>query len=334
MPANLTPDYKAAEAEFRKARTPEDKLRHLREMLRLVPKHKGTDHLQADIKTRIKELNEELAGPKKGGARTGPPTSVRPDGAAQVALVGPPNTGKSALHDRLTGSHAATGPYPFTTQFAQPGMLPVGDVNIQLVDLPPVASQHPVPWLANSLRPADGCLLVVDLGDPGCVEDVAEVHSMLAQRRIVLSESWEPGWEDPDDPFAQRLPVLLVANKADEIPAVDEQLAVFEDLGGYGYEAVCVSAATGAGLDAIGRFLFSHLGIVRVYSKLPGQPPDLDSPFTLRSGQTVADMAALVHKELAERVNFARLWRGGHEKGHVGRDHHLEDGDVVELHVH
>lgn len=345
MPANLTPDYKAAEAEYRKARTPEDRLRHLREMLRLVPKHKGTEHLQADMKTRIKELTEELAGPRKGGSRTGPPTTVRPEGAGQVALVGPPNSGKSALHDRLTGSHAATGPYPFTTQFPVPGMLPVDDVHVQLVDLPPVSRQHPVPWLANALRPADACLLVVDLGDPGCVDDVFELHDILRERRVILTEQWEepaPGGGEPagtddddeDDPFAHRLPVLLVATKADQIDDPEEQLAVFEDLGGYGYQALATSAVTGQGLDRIGPFLFSHLGVVRAYSKLPGQSPDLTKPFTLRRGQTVADVATLIHKELAEQVTFARLWRGGAEKGQVGRDHPLEDGDVVELHVH
>ena len=160
MPANLSPEYKAAEAEFRGARSPEDRLRSLREMLRTLPKHKGTEHLQADIKTRIKEITEELAGPKKGGARTAPPTAIRPEGAAQIALLGPPNSGKSSLHARLTGSHATSGPYPFTTQFPLPGMLPYEDVAFQLVDLPPVCRKHPVPWLAAALRSADACLLV------------------------------------------------------------------------------------------------------------------------------------------------------------------------------
>jgi len=187
MPANLSPEYKAAEAAFKRAREPKERLDLLRTMLRTLPKHKGTDHLQADIKTRIKELTDELAGPKKGGARRGPPTAFKREGAAQLALVGPPNTGKSTLHDRLTGSHAQIGEYPFTTQFAQPGMMPHDDVTFQLIDLPPVSVEHPVPWIANALQPADGCLLVVDLCEAGCMERAVAVRDILADRKVVLT---------------------------------------------------------------------------------------------------------------------------------------------------
>ena len=106
MPANLSPEYKLAEAAYRKARDPKERLLHLREMLRVIPKHKGTEHLQADIKARVKDLTGELEHGPKGGSRTGPALVVRPEGAAQIALVGPPNAGKSLLHARLT---AATG---------------------------------------------------------------------------------------------------------------------------------------------------------------------------------------------------------------------------------
>jgi uncharacterized protein len=331
MPANLSPGYKAAEAEFRRARNPEDRLRWLREMLRTVPKHKGTEHLQADIKTRIKEITEELAGPKKGGARTASPTAVRPEGAAQVALLGPPNSGKSSLHAHLTGSHAASGPYPFTTQFPLPGMLPYQDVAFQLVDLPPVCRQHPIPWLAGALRSADACLLVTDLGDPTCVDDVVELQEVLAERRIVLTAAWPA--EEPDDAFALRLSTLLVGSKCDLRSNLDEELAVFEELIGARFPSIPVSTATGAGCDRLGPFLFERLGVVRVYTKPPGGPPDLGRPFTVRRGQTVGDVAWLIHKELAEGLRFARLWRGHFEGRQIGRDHPVEDGDVVELHV-
>ena len=331
MPANLSPEYKAAEAEFRRARNPEDRLRFLREMLRTVPKHKGTEHLQADIKTRIKELTDELAGPKKGGARTGPPTTVRPEGAAQVALVGPPNSGKSSLHARLTGSHAASGPYPFTTQFPLPGMLPYEDVAFQLVDLPPVCRQHPVPWLAGTLRPADAVALVVDLGDPTCVDAVAELHEVLGERRIVLTGDWPA--PESEDAFAVVLPTLLVAAKCDELPDADDELEVFRELTGCRYPALAASSVTGEGLGRLGPFLFDRLGVVRVYTKPPGGRPDLGRPFTVRRGDTVGDVAFLIHKELAEGLRFARLWRDGIEGRQIGRDHQVEDGDVIELHV-
>jgi len=337
MPANLTPEYKAAQAAFRKARDPRERLEWLREMLRVIPKHKGTDHLQGDIKRRIKELSEELERPKKGGTRSGPALVIRPEGVAQIALIGPPNAGKSSLHARLTGSGAQAAPYPFTTQYPEPGMMPHEDTYFQLVDLPAVSPEHPVPWLASTLQTADACLLVVDLGDPACVERVEAVHAVLRERRVTLTDRWEPARaaaEDDADPFALQLPALLLANRADCLADVDAELRAFLELTGLRYRAVAVSASTGRGLGEIGPLLFSHLGIVRVYTKAPGRAPDRDRPFTLRRGQTVEDVARLVHKDLARSLKYARVWgKSGFDGQHVGREHPVADGDVVELHA-
>jgi len=338
MPANLTPDYKAAEAAYRAAREPRERLECLREMLRTIPKHKGTDHLQADIKGRIAELTEELTAARRGATRTGPPTVIRPEGAAQIALLGPPNSGKSSLHHALTHSHAAVGPYPFTTQYPHPGMLRFEDVAFQLVDLPPVTAEHPVPWLANALQPADGAFLVVDLSDPGCVDQVLRLHQILAGRRAYLLPDWPrgvaPERHDAQDPFAIYLPTLLVAAKSDLVADLDGELAVLRELTGLTYPVLAASASTGAGLDAVGPWLFAALGVVRVYTKVPHRPADRSRPYTLRRGQTVHDVAVMVHKEVAGGLKHARLWgRGGAEGVQVGRDHLLEDGDVLELHA-
>jgi hypothetical protein len=337
MPANLSPEYKAAEAAFRTAREPRDRLHWLREMLRVIPKHKGTDHLQADIKHRIKELAEELEGPRKGGARGGPVLVVRPEGAAQIALIGPPNSGKSALHARLTGSGAHVGPYPFTTQYPEPGMLPFEDVHFQLVDLPPVSAEHPLPWLAAALQWADGCLLVVDLGEPACVEQVQSVLSILLEKRITLTADWPEGLPAPppdDDPFALRLPALLLANKSDRVSGLAAELQTFLELSALTLPALALSAETGHGLSELGPWLFRRLGVVRVYTKAPGKPPEHSHPYTLRRGQTVEDVARLVHQDIAAALKYARVWgRSGFAGQQVGREHLVEDGDVVELHV-
>lgn len=331
MPANLTPDYRAAEQRYRAARQPKERLDALREMLRLIPKHKGTDHLQADIKSKIAELTDQLTGPRRGGARTGPATVVHREGAAQVALLGPPNSGKSALHSRLTGSKSASEPYPYTTRFPEPGMLPVHDVSIQLVDLPSLSPEHEITWIGEALHQADAALLVVDLVDPDCVEAVASVHSMLDQRDIHLTADWTG---TSGRLFETRLPCLLVATKADLMQDPAGEIAAFTELEGFAFESIAVSAVTGQGCDRLGPLLFERLGIVRVYTKEPGQPPDMSRPFTVMAGATVADVAAHVHRDFVEAFAFARLWGpSGYDGARVGRDHVVVDGDVVELHI-
>ena len=340
MPANLTPEYKAAEAAFRKARDPGERLEGLREMLRAIPKHKGTDHLQGDIKRRIKELSEELARPARGGARGGPSLVLRPEGAAQIALIGPPNAGKSSLHAQLTGSTAHAAPYPFTTQYPEPGMMPHENISFQLVDLPAVSAEHPVPWLASTLQTAAAALLVVDLGDPACPEQVEAVRSVLGGSHVTLTDRWEPAGESAgaaaaveNDPFALRLPALLLANKVERLADPDVELRTLLEVTGLRYPALAVSAATGQGLGKIGPWLFGHLGVARIYTKAPGRPPDRGRPFIVHRGQTVEDVARLVHKDLARSLRYARVWgASGFDGQQVGREHLVEDGDVVELH--
>ena len=338
MPANLSPEYKAAEANFRKARDPRERLEWLREMLRVIPKHKGTDHLQGDIKHKIKDLSDELEGPKKGGTRSGPAVVTRPEGAAQLALIGPPNSGKSSLHVRLTGSNAHVAPYPFTTQHPEPGMMPHEDIYFQLVDLPAISPEHPVPWIADAMQSADGCLLVVDLSDPDCVEQMQTLHDVLRQRRVALIERWEPVDPsirvDDDDPFGMRFPTLMLANKSERLPDADAELRVFRELTSLPYPALPVSAATGHGLGELGPFLFRNLRVLRVYTKTPGHPADRTRPFTLRYGQTVGDVARFVHEDLTRTLRYARVWgKSGFDGQHVGREHKVEDGDIVELHT-
>lgn len=340
MPTNVTPDYKKAEEAYRKAREPKERLDCLREMFRTIPKHKGTEHLQADIKTRIKQLTDELAGPKKGGRRSGPSHVVRPDGAAQLCLLGPPNSGKSSLHARLTGSHSDVGPYPFTTHQPIPGMLPYEDIHFQLVDLPPVSDEFMEPWLVNALQPADGALLVVDISDPDCLEQVPMVLERLKEKKVFLTAAWRglesgaPGPADEtDDVFRLDLPTVMIANKSDLDPDPQE-IEVLEELLGLSFPTMTMSAQTGDGLDELGAFLFRALEIVRVYTKTPGKPADNDKPFTVRRGGTIHDVARLVHKDIARDLKFARMWGEEVFDGQqVGPDHLVTDGDLVELHL-
>lgn len=339
MPANLSPEYKQAQEAFRRAREPQERLDCLREMLRTIPRHKGTEHLQAEIKTRIKELSDELAGPRKGAVRGGPELAVHREGAAQVALVGPPNSGKSSLHARLTGSHAAAGPYPFTTKYPQPGMLVQEDVQLQLLDLPPVAEGYLEPWMPGTLHTADAVALVVDLADPGCVEQLDAIERRLHDKRVSLvPRAGPPGTAEAEevalDPFRVRLPTLLLANKADLLGEPQAELQVFRELAPDPFVSLAVSAENGRGLSAIGPALFELLQIVRIYSKIPGHPADMGRPFTLRGGGTVRDLAQQVHRGRAADLRFARVWgrSADFEGQQVSAEHRVADRDVVELH--
>ncbi len=344
MPANLSPEYKKAEQAFRAARDEADRLACLRDMLRTIPKHKGTEHLQRDIKSRIKQLTEELAGPRKGAVRSGPVHTVRREGAAQIALLGPPNAGKSSLHVKLTGSRADVGPYPHTTHAPMPGMLAYEDIHFQLIDLPPISADFFEPWFVNALQPADAALLVVDISDPECTDHVESILERLEERKITLSPHWPAGGQAPGnaddsederalDPFRIVLPTLLVANKIDRNPD-PEDIRVLKELTGVSFPAQAVSVESGQGLDALGRFLFTQLEVVRVYTKAPGKPAEMDRPFTLRAGASVLDVARLVHKDIAGSLRYARAWGGTVFDGQqVGPEHMVIDGDIVELHM-
>jgi len=213
------------------------------------------------------------------------------------------------------------------------------DVHFQLVDLPAISPEHRVPWLANALQTADAGLLVVDLGDPACVEQMQSVLALLRKIRVTLDNRWDEASTAAadladEDPFALVLPTLMLANKADQIADVEVELEAFRELTGLRFPSLAVSASTGAGLQEVGSWLFSHLGIVRVYTKTPGKPAEKERPFTLRRGQRIEDVARLVHKDLVHSLKYARVWgRTGIAGQHVGREHTVDDGDVVELHA-
>jgi hypothetical protein len=163
------------------------------------------------------------------------------------------------------------------------------------------------------------------------------LHDILRERRVTLTDGWASAGEsigESGDPFALRFPTLILANKSERLTDPGEELRVFRELTGLPYPALSVSAATGHGLGELGPFLFRNLRVLRVYTKTPGHPPDRERPFTLRHGQTVEDVAHLVHRDLTRTLRYARVWgKSGFDGQHVGREHKLEDGDVVELHT-
>jgi ribosome-interacting GTPase 1 len=325
MPANLTPAYLQAEATFRSAATVEEKITALEEMLRALPKHKGTDKLHADLRARLAKLKRE---PRKGPGR-GHSRRIPREGAGQVVLVGCPNAGKSSLVAALTHATPEIAPYPLTTRDATPGMMPFEDIAFQLVDLPPLCHEHVDFWVYDLVRAADLAWLVVPIDRPLVGLDVT--IELLAAKGIGLHPA---GTEPPATarPGWLPLPALLVVTGMDRAGA-DEDLAALRELLDQPWPSVPVSTVTRGGFTELGRRTFAALGIMRIYTKEPGNEPDHQRPFTLPAGSTVGVLATTIHQDIAERLKFARVWgRSVFDGQSVGEAHVLTEGDVVEIH--
>ncbi len=331
MAANLTPQYLEAEAEYKKAQTAEERLDCLKKMWSLLPKHKASEKLQAELKKKLKDAKEEIDHEKKTAKKGGVSYKIPKQGAGQYVILGAPNTGKSRLLTRLTRATPEVAAYPFTTREPHAGMMDWEDVHVQLIDTPPVTADFMEGWLSSMVRAADAALLLVDLGDdegPFAAEAVIE---RLAQTKTELrAAGFIPADADASIHYTK---TMLVANKID-LPGAEERLAIVRDLFGQRFPILVISAEHGTGLEELRNESYKFLNVIRVYTKQPSKPPDLKSPFTCPAGSTLVEMAALVHRDFAEHLKHARIWGTGVYDGQtVKRDHVLHDKDVVELHL-
>ena len=331
MAVNLPPHYHDADARYKKAQTPEDKLVALKEMWVILPKHKASEKVQAELKTKISELTDQIEQTKSGPKKAAPGTFKFPrQGAGQIAFLGPPNSGKSLLLTKLTKATPTVAPYPFTTREPVPGMMDYEDVRVQLIDLPPITIDAYEHFVTDVTRAADAAILFLDLSDD---DGVAATEATLARLTAARRELVPPGSPIPDDPAIYAVPTLLVANKGDD-EAADIRLEIAREAFGPRFPLHVVSAETGDGLTELRAALYDVLGVMRVYTKQPGKPADMTSPFTPAIGATVAELAGKVHRDLEDTVKTARVWGSGAFDGQtVGRDHVLRDKDVVELHT-
>ena len=323
MAVNLTPMYHKAEEVFRQAKTTAEKLAALEEMYALLPKHKASEKMQADLKTRMSKLRQAGEQPKaRGGIDL---FHVDKHGAGQYVLIGLPNCGKSALVGALTKAHVTVAPYPFATHAPVPGMMVYEDVQIQLVDMPPVTAEGPVPGMTGAIRAADGLIICIDLG-ADVLEQMEVCMGLLEGRGLV-----PPGRQVPEGGAAKR---MLVAGTKLDLPGAAENFQAMKELYGSAVPLLAVSAEKGDNLGEIARTCFKMLSVVRIYPKEPGKPPDKERPFVLPQGSTVLDLAAVIHKGLAANLKRARIWGANmYEGAPAPREHVLSDRDIVELHV-
>lgn len=326
MPANLPPEYFEAERRFKQAGTVAEKIAALEDLIASVPKHKGTDKLRADLRRRVSQLNKEALAQrkaKKGGRDS--LYSIEREGAAQIALVGLPNAGKSSLLASLTNAAPVIADYPITTLLPLSGMMPFENIQIQMVDLPPVGNESTDGWVSGILRNADALLLVVDLADEPHLQAELLVDQ-LSRWNIRVSAT------RPADDKGVLKRALIAANKSD-LPAAAENRPGFLDTWGPRFPIVFLSVLKKEHLEELKRAVFDLADIIRIYSKPPGKDADRTAPFTIHSGCTVIEFAERIHKDFSTKLKFARIWGSAKFDGQkVERNHVLQDQDIVELH--
>ena len=330
MPANLTPMYHKAEREYRRATTPREQLACLENMLSLLPKHKGTDKLQADIKRKLKEARHEVSASASHATKTNRGPRIDRQGCGQVIVIGAPNAGKSQFVASLTSAKPEVAQYPYTTRTYTPGMMTFEDTAVQLIDTPPIAVGSVDPHLLNMIRSADLVALCFDASDDDAILLTADVVDALKQRKTLLVEVSE--FLEGDLTMLGVCARLVVTRPFDDDAAL--RLDMLRELAGLAIPAIFVDHGDALGTAATKSQVFDALGVIRVFTKRPGQPVDRSDPFIVPAGATVEDVAAKVHQEIYDKLKHARLWSGENaEPQTVGREHPVQDRDIVELHV-
>ena len=325
MPANLTPEYFKAEQWLRSATTNDEKILAIERMLAVMPKHKGTDHLKADLRRKLSKLKE--ASTQKGRGKQTDIFHVPRSGAGQIVLLGTPNCGKSSIVAALTNAKVNVADFPFATAGPVPGMLKFEDVQIQLVDMPPITADYAAPGQVGTYRNCDLIAIVIDLS--GDVQKQLQVCIDFLELKSLLTSSGTPAFDSQGNVLAKK--AFCICTKSDIVRP--NALETAKGSCRHPFEFIEVSAKTGAGIDKLPGMFFKQLGLIRIYAKPPGKSADMMDPFTMPVGSTVMDMAMAIHRDLAEKLKFARIWGTGVYAGqNAQRTHVLNDKDIVELH--
>jgi uncharacterized protein len=331
MPANLTQQYLKAEEAYRRATTLEEEVECLQLMLQEIPKHKGTDHLCAKLKTKLSTTKKEVVQDKQSGGKKGRGVRIPRQGAGTIVLLGGPNAGKSQFLNIMTSAEPEVANYPFTTHQPAPGMMPWNDVFVQLIDTPPITSDFLEAYMYGLIRGADLVLLLIDLGSDDGIGQCSDLLQRLDQTKTRLAST---SYLDEEDIGLSFTKTFLVANKIDD-PEAEDRLEIFLEECPVDFPLFKISAELEEGLEPLRDEIYKSLDVVRVYTKLPSaKEADRERPYTVKRDQSLYELAGMIHKDYAERFKFARVWGSQvHDATVVKSDYILHDGDVVELHM-
>jgi len=326
MPTNLPPEYYEAEERYNQATTVDEKITGLEALISTIPKHKGTDKLRANFRKRLSKLKSSTQSRKKTGTSHSP-YHIEKEGAGQIVLIGPTNVGKSSLLASLTNASPDVSDAPHTTWRPTPGMLQIDNVQVQIIDTPPLNRDYVDPELLNAIRRADLSLVMVDV-QTFPVEQLEETIDILKEHRIIPEHMREAY---SDQLRKTVIPIIILANKCDD-KACDEVFELFCELLEGDYPLLPISILNGRNIDEMKQMIFDQFEIIRVYTKAPGEEPDKTRPYVLKRGDTVADLARSIHKDFYDNLKAAKVWGSSAYDGQmVQRDFVLQDEDVVEL---
>ena len=327
MPANLTPEYFKADKWYRSAATDEERILALEEMLRAIPKHKGTDHMRADLRRKLSKFKAATTSVKKSGSKHVDIFHVPKAGAGQVTLIGMPNCGKSSIVGALSNAKVNIAEFPFATSTPTPGMAKYEDVSIQFVDMPPITADYAAPGQVGTYRSCDIIAIVIDLS-MDVSEQMRVCMDFLNSHRLLIGEETESS--DANGNVLGRKAFVICTKSDIAEPGAVETL---KEISRQDFEFIEISVKADKGMDELTKRAFEMLDIVRVYAKKPGKEADMTDPFTLPRGSTVMDLAEQVHRQLAEKLKSAKVWGSNvHDGQNVHRTYQLADKDIIELH--
>ncbi len=331
MPANLPPQYYELERQFNKETDPHEKLRLAKELLAIMPKHKGTDKLQAEMKAKIAKLKKqtEEGGKGHGAHRIDIHSHIDKEGAAQIILIGPPNSGKSSLLESLTNAKPLVADFPYSTREPMTGMMTFETVQFQLIDTPAISEEQFPTYLPNLIRQADLVALVTDVSSPDPLSGLEVILHLVEEKSIVLTSN--PPEKNKNPRFSYKKTIIL-ANKCveDETGQCQEKLRLrFAE-----FQIVPTSVLDDESLNKFRAAVFDTLGIIRVYTKRIGHDVEFKDPIILPVGGTVEQAAVMLHKDFAFKLQFAKVWgKGKFEGQRVKNNFVLTDGDIIEFHI-